>query len=378
MLKNLYTNIKEARTSFLFSTGETDPDKINKSRIEAYDILRGLAVLLMILIHIVHEYAGPNVENSVVGYVIEFLGGPPAAPTFMMLMGIFFIYSNKGTFRLSLLRGLNLLLIAFVLNLVRGILPYYILTQLNGVSPDSLGIYFRMEYLIFEVDILTFAGISYMIMTILYHFVKKPVVWLAFAVAIAVGSPLLWRIAVTQLPLQYVTNVFWGDEYLSTFPVFPWLSFPLVGMVIGRLLKERMDHRKVINKLGIYSVFFIIAGGALMLINVDYFYNAYGKMGVGAIIGIIGFVFFWQWLITKIYKVIGGKFRTGMLQYLSKNVLYVYFLHWVLCKWGVVFFGIDSMGYADIFAMFAVVTALSMILTRVYLALNNKQVLHTP
>ncbi len=378
MLKNLYTKIKAARTSFLFSTGQTDPDKSNKSRIEAYDIMRGLAVLLMILIHIVHEYARPNVENSVVGYVIEFLGGPPAAPTFMMLMGIFFIYSNKGTFRLSLLRGLNLLLIAFVLNLVRGIIPYYILTDLQGVSPDSLGIYFRLEYLIFEVDILTFAGISYMIMTVLYHFAKKPVIWLAIAAVIAVGSPLLWRIEVTQLPLQYVINIFWGDEYLSTFPVFPWLSFPLVGMVIGRLLKERMDHRNVVNKLGIYSIMFIIVGGVLMLINIDYFYNAYGKMGIGAIISIIGFVFFWQWLITKIFKGIGGKVRTGILQFLSKNVLYVYFIHWVLCKWGVVFFGIDSMGYAGVLAMFAVITALSMILTSAYLALNKKQVLKTP
>ena len=325
----------------------------------------------MILIHVVHVYAMPGIEQSVFGYIVEFIGGPPAAPAFMMLMGIFFVYSNKGSLRKSVFRGLNILLAAVALNLVRGIIPYFMLTELQGASPVVLGAYFRMEYLIFEVDILTFAGVAYIIMALFYRIAKKPVFWLAAAVLIAIGSPLLWQIEITNKPLQYITNVFWGEEYLSTFPLFPWLAFPLVGMAIGRLLKQSSDINKTINKLGLASVFLLASGVLLMLINFDYFYNAYGEMGLGAIIAIIGFVMFWQWLINKLYKAVKTKVKTGILHFLSRNVLEVYFIHWVFCKWGVVIFGIDSLGYFGIAAMFVSVTTLTMMVTWAYTALKK-------
>lgn len=230
-----------------------------------------------------------------------------------------------------------------------------------------------MEFLLFEVDILTFAGISYMLMAIIYHYFKKPIVWLAIAVAIAVGSPFLWSIDVKSLPLQYITNVFWGDEYLSVFPVFPWIVFPLVGMVVGRLLLVSKDYYRTINKLGLSSIFFIIIGVRLIFLNSDYFFNAYGKMGIGAIIAIIGFVLLWQLLITKIHNLIGGKINTGFLMFLSKYVLQVYFIHWVLCKWAIVIFGKDSMGIGETIFMFIAVTALTMLISMGYTKLNMKQ-----
>ncbi|MEX1377008.1 MAG: acyltransferase family protein [Eubacteriales bacterium] len=345
----------------------------DKPRIDSYDVMRGLAVVFMILIHVVHTYARGYNEDSVIGYIIEFTGGPPAAPTFMMLMGIFFIYSNKASLRKSIFRGLNILLIAFVLNLVRGIIPYYVLTEIQGVPLDTLGEYFRMEFLIFEVDILTFAGFAYMIMALIYHYIKKPIVWAAIAAAIAVFSPLLWKIEVTQLPLQYLVNAFWGDEYLSTFPLFPWLTFPLVGMIIGKLLLESKDHNKTIKKLALYAIALIPIGVALIFLNTDYFYNAYGKMGIGAIIAIIGFVLFWQLAVTKVYNALSDKINTGFLRFLSKYVMHIYFVHWVICKWGVVFFGIDSMGALGIAITFVSLTILASFITWLYVGLNKRK-----
>ena len=358
--------------SFLFDSTEVEKIIEKKPRIYSYDIMRGIAVVLMILIHVVHVYAKPYIENTVIGYVIEFLGGPPAAPTFMMLMGIFFIYSNKGTTRESIARGFNILLISVALNLVRGIIPYYFLTEVKGVSLESLGIYMKMEFLIFEVDILTFAGLSYMFMAVLYHYFKKPVVWISLAAVIAIGSPLLWGIETSSPTLKYALNVLWGDEYLTVFPMFPWLTFPLIGMTIGRLLLTN-DQNKSINRMGLWSIFLMAAGIILILINIDYFYNAYGKMGLGAIIAIVGFVFFWQWLITKIYNLVGNRVKTGFFLFLSKNVMSVYFIHWVLCKWGTYFIDRSSLDLAGIFLMFGIITVLTMILTWGYVKLNDKR-----
>ncbi len=357
------TTLKQ-KDSFLFRKQSVKQSK--NARIYSYDIMRGLAIVFMILIHVMHVYAIPEVEGSVVGYIIEFMGGPPAAPTFMMLMGIFFIYSNKGTTRMSISRGFNILLVAVVLNLVRGVIPYYFLTEIKGVSLSELGRYFTLEFLIFEVDILTFAGLSYMFMAILYHFFKKPVYWLAFAIIIAFGSPLLWQIKASSATAQYALNMLWGDEYLSTFPMFPWLTFPLIGMVIGRWLEDSTDQKATINKMGKMSVFFMVIGLALILLDTDIFYNAYGKMGIGAIIAIVGFVFFWQWLITKIYKASSRALNTGFLMFLSKNTLTVYFVHWVICKWGVYALGIDSAGYLGVLGIFICVTILTVGITKAY------------
>lgn len=61
-----------------------------KQRLDAVDLARGLAVLFMILVHTLEVYAHPAVANSPFGETIKFFGGPPAAPVFMMLMGLFF------------------------------------------------------------------------------------------------------------------------------------------------------------------------------------------------------------------------------------------------------------------------------------------------
>ena len=52
------------------------------NRLMAIDLARGLAVFFMIAVHTLEVFASQEVKNSVFGQIIEFLGGPPAAPVF--------------------------------------------------------------------------------------------------------------------------------------------------------------------------------------------------------------------------------------------------------------------------------------------------------
>jgi uncharacterized membrane protein len=70
-----------------------------ENRLMSIDLARGLAVFFMIAVHTLDVFACQEVKNSVLGQIIEFLGGPPAAPVFMTLMGFSFIFSRKSALK---------------------------------------------------------------------------------------------------------------------------------------------------------------------------------------------------------------------------------------------------------------------------------------
>ncbi|OPL09890.1 MAG: hypothetical protein AVO34_12720 [Firmicutes bacterium ML8_F2] len=55
-------------------------EKIKRERLEFVDLARGMAVIFMIAVHVLMVYANNTVKESPFGVVVEFLGGPPAAP----------------------------------------------------------------------------------------------------------------------------------------------------------------------------------------------------------------------------------------------------------------------------------------------------------
>ncbi|MEI7897648.1 MAG: heparan-alpha-glucosaminide N-acetyltransferase domain-containing protein [bacterium] len=56
------------------------------------DLLKGIAVLFMIQVHIMEQFASPDTCNSLIGKISMFLGGPPCAPVFLAVMGYFLVF----------------------------------------------------------------------------------------------------------------------------------------------------------------------------------------------------------------------------------------------------------------------------------------------
>lgn len=340
-----------------------------RRRIDSYDTLRGLAVVFMILIHVMHFYGTPDFQNGAAGLLIEFLGGPPAAPVFMMLMGAVFVYTPRDSLKKGLLRGINLLLVGYALNLVRGIIPYFIYGTVLGSPQGPLSEYYQLEFLIFEVDILVFAGAAYIAMALLYRASKRPMVWLLTAAAAAALSPLLWGIGLDVPILKYPLSVLWGEHILTTFPVFPWIVFPLCGMVIGHFLCAAEDEKRLFGRLALWGIPLALVGGALMAVDIDVFYHEYNQMGVGAVLAMTGFVLMWQWLIDKADRFF--RVRTGFLRFLSQNVLAVYCIHWTLIKWAWPFVPLKHYGLPGFLVLSVCFTAAACVLTKGYVYLQR-------
>ncbi|MDV7391850.1 heparan-alpha-glucosaminide N-acetyltransferase domain-containing protein, partial [Arthrospira platensis SPKY1] len=85
------------------------------SRLTLPDVLKGLAVLLMIQVHLTELFAVPFWLNSKAGQWSLFLGGAPAAPLFMAVMG-YFLAKKQPTIMQAMKRGLRLISWGLMLN----------------------------------------------------------------------------------------------------------------------------------------------------------------------------------------------------------------------------------------------------------------------
>lgn len=191
-----------------------------------HDLLKGLAVLLMIQVHVMELLATQSLMDGFVGQVSLFLGGAPVAPVFLLLFGFYALRAPVWPGRLWW-RAIKLLLAGLALNLGMNL---HLLVRI-GQGQLALD---PWRYLL-GVDILLLAGLSLIVIIFLRPWLRtNAFAWLAAALTVAAISPLVsqglsqqlgtssgwvWLAACVALPVEW-----------SFFPLFPWLAYPLLGV----------------------------------------------------------------------------------------------------------------------------------------------------
>ena len=78
----------------------------NKHRLYELDIVKAIAILFMVFDHLLEEGASDVLAESSFADFIYFMAMIPAAPVFMFLMGLGFIYSrNRDNYSYFFKRG---------------------------------------------------------------------------------------------------------------------------------------------------------------------------------------------------------------------------------------------------------------------------------
>jgi len=196
---------------------------VEKSRNRTADLLKGLAVILMIQVHLIELFAKPEIYSSWIGKISLFLGGPPAAPVFMMVMGYYFALS-KRTFSSNLIRGFKLIFLGLALNL--GL-------NMNLLFKIAAGTYQTNPWpYIFGVDIFFLAGLSLILLSVIKHFFKLKLLPYLILLALVFVIELFNFIPNTNETLQYFQAYFAGKGiWWSYFPIIPWLAYPVTGFI---------------------------------------------------------------------------------------------------------------------------------------------------
>ncbi|HXU28717.1 MAG TPA: heparan-alpha-glucosaminide N-acetyltransferase domain-containing protein [Bacteroidia bacterium] len=295
------------------------------NRTQIADLLKGIAVLLMIQVHIIELFATQQISDSYVGKFLLFLGGPFVAPVFAIFIGYFLANSKKNTKQL-IGRGVGIFFLGIILNLV---------LNFNLILSVSKG-EFAIDLLpyVFGVDILPFAGLAIILLAIFKNLFKKNM-YVVFVVAILVAffGQYFLRFVPENIFLKYISSFFYGSNRWSYFPLFPWLAYPLIGIGFYNL-KQKFDLEKTYNaipKIGIMILFLMFMAFTIFYaVSVSANLQAYYHHGLLFFLWAIVFLAFYSFFINVINLIVGDFVLIKYVKWLGKNVTLIYVLQWVM------------------------------------------------
>lgn len=191
------------------------------SRLALPDILKGVAVIRMIIVHLMEVFASPEIYQSQAGKLLVFLAGPPGAPLFMVIMGYFIAASGKEM-QDGVYRGLKLIVWGLLLNL--GLNFHLLLKIAFGIVQANPWPY------VFGVDILFLAGFSLIFLSVCKNlFRHQALAYVILFMVFTILTPLLPKYEGGSDVARYLFAFIWSAETWSYFPIFPWMAYPAAG-----------------------------------------------------------------------------------------------------------------------------------------------------
>lgn len=295
------------------------------ARAQALDLLKGIAVVFMIQVHIIELIATPNISASFIGKGLLFLGGPPVAPVFSLILG-YFIAASKRTTKQLVARGLKVFFLGMTLNVA---------LNLNLIISVYKGI-FQIDLLpyIFGVDVLQFAGIAIIVSALLKKYIERSLTSLIILVyATVILSDLLTNYIPENLILKYISGFVYGSNSWSYFPLFPWLAYPLVGFLFYRVKQDlNISLLNTLKTKVVFSVLFV----AFLVITISYAVSvssdlqAYYHHGSVFFCWVIVFLTGYGFFIHELERSISSNFLLKYFKWLGRNVTLIYVIQWVI------------------------------------------------
>jgi len=298
-------------------------------RLRFLDIARGLAIVFMVFQHVQIIFAVGSGEDSALGAAFLLLGTAPAAPVFMVAMGFLFGSSSRTGVRSGVVRGLQLFALGYALNLLRFVLP--LLVQGDPHAIEVFGGAWWGAF--FEIDILQLAGLSLIVLGPVKRYLRDPRLVLALALAVAIISPLLWGVGGGHVFLDPL----WGLGEWVSFPLFPWLAYPLLGLSLAGFAARATSADRLMRVWALAGAAVVLAGAALaVLVPVRAGILAFGdyyRSGLPVQLLLAGFVLLWLPLLWSLDRRLAWRAVPRYLTSLSRNITAVYLIQWVLIGW---------------------------------------------
>lgn len=292
-------------------------------RFEIADLLKGIAVLLMIQVHIIELFATISIFDSKIGRFFLFLGGPFVAPVFLFVFGYFIANSTKTNAQ-QIVRGLKIFFYGMLLNLA---------LNFNLFIKNNAGqIEFDIFPYLFGVDVLQCAGLCLIIITVLKKvFFKNKLILIAALFLSAFLGGFLLQYKTDFIFLQYLSAFFYGSTVWSYFPVFPWIAYPLLGMVFFRITIDFKIPTKPVVKMAIWMSFLVFLFFTIhYAIGVSSNLNFYYHHGLTFFLWTMIFLGFYGFIINEMDVLLGKSFVFQYIKWLGQNVTVIYVIQWIL------------------------------------------------
>jgi uncharacterized membrane protein len=299
-------------------------EKMNKKRILLPDLLKGLAALFMVQIHITELFINSAGRESMFGKVSLFLGGPFAAVVFMSVMG-YFVAKNKKTFKQNILRGVKIFILGLLLNMG---LNFNLLLKIAFAGWP----YNPLQYIL-GVDILYLAGMSIIILAGIKT-LKIGQKWISIILLLAViASTGIMNEALLVTNHYYVLPFIAGAYSWSYFPLFPWLAYPLAGFIFAQHqegIKFFFGKQKVISLLMIAVIAVLVLIFYNQGINTTIDLPAYYHHTFYYALWALGLTMLWILLLQLSLKLLPDSKVVNFFCWIGKNITLFYVIQWLI------------------------------------------------
>lgn len=344
-----------------------------RDRVRGFDLARGLAIVFMIAVHVLWHWGAPDTWTSPIGQVISFLGGPTAAPVFMFLMGASLAFSSRSSFGSLAVRGLWLLWLGYLLNVLRGVIPAYLGLQTGVVTAEQIAP-FTLPWLLTTVDVHHMAGLSLIAIAALRVAARPGWTWVVIGAGVVVAGPFLRGLEFGTPILDGPLTPVLGGAPNVYYAVVPWIAFPLVGAMFGVLVARAKDRTRVFRWGALAGLGLCAAGVGLFLVAPPSFdVNTYWRMPPSYFVGVLGVVLVWLWACDLAVRHVPANRAFTFLYGWSTNVIAIYFTHWLVVGWGVGIFGFRVQPLEGALVGIAVAIAATAVLARFAIGLETPQ-----
>ncbi len=331
-----------------------------RERVRAFDLAAGLAVFFMILVHVLWHWGAPETWTTPIGEAISYAAGPTATPVFMFLIGASLGAARHSGTSTLVARGAWLFALGYLLNILRGVIPYTLGTATGVITAQQVTPY-TPWWLGTTVDLHHVVGLSLIVIAVLRVRAQPGWLWLAIAGVLILAAP--WLRAVTfGIPvLDAPLTPFLGSAPNVYYAVVPWLAYPLAGAVFGAMMARSSDRTGLFRRAGLVGVALLLIGGALISVQRPTFdVYTYWRQPASFAVAIMGVVLVWLALCDLATRRGSLDRWFGFFYSWSDRVIAIYFTHWIIVGWGVGLVGFRALALGPVLvAMLAAVVATS-------------------
>lgn len=334
-----------------------------KTRILHFDAARGLTVLLMPAVHTVMLYSQAEVQHSWLGILLTFIAEGPGAQLFMFLMGMSVMISRTKSVKQVTQRALILLTAGYVLNIFRMVLPAKLHVLPASLVNDYIVYRDRSPLisLLLTGDILHFAAIAFPFLFLISRLNKPALIAIILYFTIAISSPFLWGIHGDKVVIDHISGLFFSDGFRAFFPVFPWLCYPLAGVVAGHFY-HRIKPAYINSYFFKAGIIFLAAGIIVSIIQPANWDKDFYRSGPGRTVWQTGFVLLWLCLAQVFVRHYSESVFYKLLSFCSKNITIIYFVQWILIAWGTGIAGYRALGMGASIIALVLTTSVSLVI----------------
>ena len=310
-----------------------DESYINAGRQPELDWARGLAVFFMVIIHVAEEISG--FPPGLFSHFLAITGGPLAAPTFMILLGIGIVYSRNSSPKKLAMRGLSLIALHYALNFASFGIPYLI----QYVQTADTAYLYEFFVYVFGIDILAFSGLTFLLFALKEKFKLMTIHLIIFALVLSCLNLILTR-PIDNIYLGTFLGLFARINEYSYFPLLSWFCYPVMGYVAGKFLKCCTDKTLLYKYIFVISSLVIVCmtlGAFKYGFNIWAMYleepdNYYFQDFLQYIL-VSGMVFSWISVLYGLSKIKLLEFFGKILSRWSRNVTTIYCAQWLIIGW---------------------------------------------